>query len=311
VGTGWVAGSPGFDPLIEIVGRRPLEPLRHPRHQEVRFRRDPHPPRRQGDCAVRYQIPGPGPRGHLRADHAEDLGLPAAHIQIEEGDTDTAPYGLGTYASRSTPTAGAAAAVACRKIRRFVAVDDCGNIINPMIVQGQIHGGLTQGLAPALFEEIPYDEDGNNLAGSFMDYLVPTAMETPAWDTDHTVTPSPHHPLGAKGVGESATVGAPPAIANAVVDALAHLGVTHVEIPIRPDRVWRFCGRRGWRSRSRLTNCYQTHFIQCLTNDDRVPRVYSQGPGCVRISRISARRSTGNGRERAGRTEWGVSRRDE
>ena len=130
-------------------------------------------------------------------------------------------------------------------VRRFVAVDDCGNIINPMIVQGQIHGGLTQGLGPALYEEMTYDEDGNNLAGSFMDYLVPTAVETPAWETGHTVTPSPHHPLGAKGVGESATVGAPPAIVNAVVDALAHLGVTHMEIPIRPDRVWGVLAARG------------------------------------------------------------------
>ena len=112
-------------------------------------------------------------------------------------------------------------------VQRFLAVDDCGNIINPMVVQGQIHGGLTQGLGPALYEGIPSDEDGNNLAGSFMDYLVPAAVETPAWETAHTVTPSPHHPLGAKGVGGSATLGAPPAIANAVVDALAHLGVTH------------------------------------------------------------------------------------
>ena len=87
------------------------------------------------------------------------------------------------------------------KVRRFVAVDDCGNIINPMIVQGQIHGGLTQGLGPALYEEMTYDEDGNNQAGSFMDYLVPTAVETPAWETGHTITPSPHHPLGAKGGG--------------------------------------------------------------------------------------------------------------
>ena len=109
-------------------------------------------------------------------------------------------------------------------VRRFVAIDDCGNIINPMIVDGQIHGGLNMGLAPALYEEITYDELGNNLAGTFMDYLVPTAVESPAWETGKTVTPSPHHPIGAKGVGESATVGAPPAIANAVVDALWHLG---------------------------------------------------------------------------------------
>ena len=130
-------------------------------------------------------------------------------------------------------------------VRHFLTVDDCGNIINPMIVQGQIHGGFTQGIGPALFEEMTYDKDGNNLAGSFMDYLIPTSMETPAWETGHTITPSPHHPLGAKGVGESATVGAPPAIANAVVDALAHLGVTHLDIPITPDRVWEVLNEKG------------------------------------------------------------------
>ena len=131
-------------------------------------------------------------------------------------------------------------------MRRFVAVDDCGNIINPMIVQGQIHGRLTRGRR--CMRRFLYAEDGevnNNLVGSFMDYLVPMAVETPAWETWHSVTPSPHHPLGAKGVGESATVGAPPAIANAVVDALAHLGVTHMEIPIRPDRVWGVLREKG------------------------------------------------------------------
>jgi carbon-monoxide dehydrogenase large subunit len=131
------------------------------------------------------------------------------------------------------------------KIRRFVAVDDCGNIINPMIVDGQIHGGLSMGMAPALLEEISYDESGNIQGGSFMDYLVPTAMETPAWETGKTVTPSPHHPFGAKGVGESATVGATPAIANAVVDALSHLGVRHIDIPITPERVWRILKDKG------------------------------------------------------------------
>lgn len=260
---------------------------------------------------------------------AEELGLPAADVEVEEGDTDTAPYGLGTYASRSTPTAGAAAAMAARKIkakarkiaahllevneddlewnvnqwqvkgspeqaktiqeiafaaytnhpddleagleatdyynppnltfpfgsyiavvdidkgtgevkvRRFVAVDDCGNIINPLIVEGQVHGGLTQGLAPALYEEIVYDENGQCLTGTFSDYLVPTAVESPKWETGHTITPSPHHPIGAKGVGESPTVGAPPAIANAVVDALWHLGVRHIDIPITPEKVWK------------------------------------------------------------------------
>src|SRR2546425_640102 len=100
-------------------------------------------------------------------------------------------------------------------------------------------GGLTMGLAPALLEEIHYDENGNILGGSFMDYLLPTAVETPKWETAKTTTPSPHHPIGAKGVGESATVGAPAAIVNAVVDALAHLGVTHIDIPITPWKVWK------------------------------------------------------------------------
>ena len=136
------------------------------------------------------------------------------------------------------------------KIRRFVAIDDCGNIINPMIVDGQIHGGLTMGLAPALYEEITYDDNGNNLAGTFMDYLLPTAVETPAWETGKTITPSPHHPIGAKGVGELATVGAPPAIANAVVDALWHLGRAEHRYP---HHARRRCGpssrRRGSRHR--------------------------------------------------------------
>ncbi len=114
-----------------------------------------------------------------------------------------------------------------------------------MIVDGQIHGGLSMGMAPALMEEITYDENGNNQAGSFMDYLVPTSMETPKWETGKTITPSPHHPFGAKGVGESATVGAPPAIANAVVDALAHLGVKHIDIPITPEKVWNILKAKG------------------------------------------------------------------
>ena len=115
-----------------------------------------------------------------------------------------------------------------------------------MIVDGQIHGGLTMGLAPALYEEITYDEHGNNLAGTFMDYLLPTAVETPGLgDRTRPTTPSPHHPIGAKGVGESATVGAPPAIANAVVDALWHLGVRNIDIPITPQKVWAILHEKG------------------------------------------------------------------
>jgi carbon-monoxide dehydrogenase large subunit len=123
-------------------------------------------------------------------------------------------------------------------VRRFVAVDDCGVQINPMIVEGQIHGGLCDGVGLALMERIAFDEDGNCLSASLMDYLIPTAREVPDWETGTTVTPSPHHPLGAKGIGESATVGSPPAVVNAVCDALVPLGVRHVDMPCTPSRVW-------------------------------------------------------------------------
>ena len=259
---------------------------------------------------------------------AEELGLDPQNIMVEEGDTDTAPYGLGTYASRSTPTAGAAIAMAARrvrerarkiaahlleagegdvewkdykfqvkgvpaksvtmkevafaaytnpgpnepgleatqyydppnmtfphgayvavvdvdretgevKVRRFLAVDDCGTIINPMIVEGQVHGGLTEGFAIAFMQEIQYDKDGNNLNTNFTDYLVPTSLESPQWETANTVSPSPHHPIGAKGVGESPNVGSPAAFVNAVIDALSPLGVRHIDMPITRDKVWR------------------------------------------------------------------------
>ncbi|MFC5928695.1 carbon-monoxide dehydrogenase large subunit [Cryobacterium melibiosiphilum] len=124
------------------------------------------------------------------------------------------------------------------KVRRFIAVDDCGTRINPMIIEGQVHGGLTDGVGMALMEIIEFDTEGNCLGGSFMDYLIPTAMEVPDWETGFTVTPSPHHPIGAKGIGESATVGSPPAIVNAVVDALAPFGITHMDMPCTPARVW-------------------------------------------------------------------------
>jgi carbon-monoxide dehydrogenase large subunit len=123
-------------------------------------------------------------------------------------------------------------------VRRFLAVDDCGTRINPMIIEGQVHGGLTDGVGMALMELIAFDEDGNCLGGSLMDYLIPTAREVPDWETDHTVTPSPHHPIGAKGIGESATVGSPPTIVNAVCDALKPYGVRHMDMPCTPSRVW-------------------------------------------------------------------------
>jgi carbon-monoxide dehydrogenase large subunit len=260
---------------------------------------------------------------------AEELGLDPQNIMVEEGDTDTAPYGLGTYASRSTPVAGAAIAMAARrirekakkiaahlmevaeadvdwedykfqvkgvpgksvtmkeiafaaytnpapnsepgleatfyydppnmtfphgayiavvevdaetgetKVRRFLAIDDCGTVINPVIVEGQIHGGLTEGFAIAFMQEIAFDESGNHLQPNFTEYLVPTALETPHWETDSTCTPSPHHPIGAKGVGESPNVGSPAAFVNAVMDALSPLGIHHLDMPLTRDKVWR------------------------------------------------------------------------
>jgi aerobic carbon-monoxide dehydrogenase large subunit len=124
------------------------------------------------------------------------------------------------------------------KVRRFVAVDDCGTRINPMIIEGQVHGGLADGVGMALMEMIAFDEDGNCLGASLMDYLIPTSLECPDWETGFTVTPSPHHPIGAKGIGESATVGSPPAIVNAVVDALKPFGIRHADMPLTPSRVW-------------------------------------------------------------------------
>ena len=124
------------------------------------------------------------------------------------------------------------------KVRRFLAVDDCGVVINPMIVEGQIHGGLTEGFAMAFMQEIKFDEGGNHLNTNFTDYLVPTALETPHWETGSTVTPSPHHPIGAKGVGESPNVGSPQAFVNAVIDALSPMGITHIDMPLTREKVW-------------------------------------------------------------------------
>ena len=326
----------GISTFTEIVGAGPVAHLRHPRHQDVRQRRDSGPSRpARRMVRIGVQTQGQGHETTFAQIVAEELGLPVEKIIVEHGDTDTAPYGLGTYASRSTPTAGAATAVASRKIREkarqlaahllecspddlewsdyafqvkgapersktmtelafaaytnfpqgleggleavtyydppnltfpfgayisvvdidrgtgqvkirdFLAIDDCGTIINPMIVEGQVHGGLTMGMAPSLYEEIVYDEHGTMLNGTLMDYLVPTSMETPPWRTGNTVTPSPHHPIGAKGVGESPTVGAPPAIANAVVDALSHLGVRHIDIPITPWKLYEILQEKG------------------------------------------------------------------
>jgi len=124
-------------------------------------------------------------------------------------------------------------------VRRYLAVDDCGNILNPLIVDGQVHGGVAQGLGQALWEEAVYDENGQLLTGEFMDYAMPRAHMMPWIESDHTITPSPVNPLGVKGVGEAGTIGCSPAVVNSVVDALSHLGVRHIDMPLTPEKIWK------------------------------------------------------------------------
>ena len=125
------------------------------------------------------------------------------------------------------------------EVVRFVAADDAGRILNPLLAEGQVHGGVAQGIAQALLEEMVYDEDGNPITSNLADYAFVTACELPAFERLVVETPTPLNELGAKGIGESGTIGATPAVQNAVVDALAHLGVRHVDIPCTPERVWR------------------------------------------------------------------------
>jgi carbon-monoxide dehydrogenase large subunit len=148
-----------------------------------------------------------------------------AHVAVVEVDTETGGVNLN----------------------RIVAVDDCGRVLNPLLAEGQVHGGLAQGIAQALFEEMAYDEDGTPLTATLADYLVPSAAELPSYETAHTETPTPLNPLGAKGIGESGTIGSTPAVQNAIVDAVAHLGVRHIDMPCSPERVWRAIrnARRG------------------------------------------------------------------
>jgi carbon-monoxide dehydrogenase large subunit len=125
------------------------------------------------------------------------------------------------------------------QLQKYVAVDDCGNIINPMIVDGQLHGGVAQSIAQALYEEVVYDEDSGQLkTGTLLDYSIPGIGEIPAMDLDHTVTPSPTNDLGVKGIGEAGTIAATASVINAVCDALSPLGIKHVDMPASPDRVW-------------------------------------------------------------------------
>jgi aerobic carbon-monoxide dehydrogenase large subunit len=123
-------------------------------------------------------------------------------------------------------------------VRRFVAVDDCGHIVNPQIVDGQLHGGIAQGIAQALYEHATFDETGQPTTATLADYAVPAASDLPSFDLEQTVTPSPTNPMGVKGIGESGAIGSSPAVVNAVIDAVSHLGVTHLDMPVTPQRVW-------------------------------------------------------------------------
>ncbi len=186
----------------------------------------------KGDPSQSVTIQDIAMRAHGAGDLPEGLegGLEAQICYNPENLT----YPFGAYICVVDIDPGTAVV----KVRRFIAVDDCGTQINPMIIEGQVHGGLTDGVGMAMMQMIAFDEDGNCLAGSLMDYLIPTALEVPDWETGHTVTPSPHHPIGAKGIGESATVGSPPAVVNAIVDALKPYGVRHADMPLTPSRVW-------------------------------------------------------------------------
>ena len=198
----------------------------------------------KGDPSASVTIADIAMRAHGAGDLPEGLegGLDAQICYNPENLT----YPYGAYFCVVDIDPGTAVV----KVRRFLAVDDCGTRINPMIIEGQIHGGITDGIGMALMEIIAFDEEGNCLGGSLMDYLIPTALEVPHLETGFTVTPSPHHPIGAKGVGESATVGSPPAVVNAVVDALAPFGVRHADMPLTPSRVWEAMqGRATPRSR--------------------------------------------------------------
>ncbi|MEO5841763.1 MAG: xanthine dehydrogenase family protein molybdopterin-binding subunit [Acidimicrobiales bacterium] len=156
----------------------------------------------------------------LTADFVFDQGgatFPfGAHIALVEVDADTGAV----------------------RLVRHVAVDDCGTVLNPLLVEGQQHGGIAAGVGQALFEEVRYDDDGNLLTSNFADYGIASSAEFPSFDTQSTETPSPLNPLGAKGIGEAATIGATPAVQNAVIDALSHLGIRHLDLPCTPERVW-------------------------------------------------------------------------
>jgi carbon-monoxide dehydrogenase large subunit len=243
---------------------------------------------------------------------AEILGVPFADVTVVFGDTDLAPFGYGTFGSRSTVAGGTAVLRACEavlararrvdapvplaeaarrlgglkatgsadvggvtyafgcyvcavsidpdtgrvRIDRVIAVDDCGRVLNPLLVEGQVHGGVAQGVGQALFEAVQYDEDGQPLTASLMDYAVPSAAQVPPVESYRLETPSPVNPLGVKGMGESGTIGVTPAVVNAVMDALAPYGVRHLDMPLTPEKVWTAIQRSTLSYRNKLERIY-------------------------------------------------------
>ena len=145
----------------------------------------------------------------------------------------TYPFGTHVVAVEVDPDTGEV------KIVKYVTVDDCGRQVNPLLVEGQVQGGIAHSIGQALFERTAYDENGQLLTGEFMDYAMPRAKDIPDYIMDSTVTPSPSNPMGLKGVGEAGTIGATPAIANAVIDALTPLGIRHLDLPLTPEKIWR------------------------------------------------------------------------
>ncbi len=149
-----------------------------------------------------------------------------------DGENSTFPFGAHVSVVEVDTETGRV------EMLRHVAVDDCGRILNPLLVRGQQHGGIAQGAAQALYEQVLYDDDGNPITSNLMDYAIPSAAELCSFETSNTETDSPRNPLGAKGIGESGTIGSTPAIHNAVIDAVSHLGVTHIDMPCTSERVW-------------------------------------------------------------------------
>jgi carbon-monoxide dehydrogenase large subunit len=207
-----------------------------------------------GAWRVRGDPEQAAPIGAIAMAAHSGLELPAGvegHLDAETVyDPPNLTFPFGAYICVTDVDPGTGEVV----VRRFIAVDDCGVRINPMIVEGQIHGGLADGIGMALMQAIAFDPEGNCLGGSFMDYLLPTAVECPSWELGATVTPSPHHPIGAKGIGESATVGSPAAVVNSVLDALAPLGVRHADMPLTPAAVWSAIQGRPIRSDLAITD---------------------------------------------------------